>query len=166
MLLPIYLQAAPRDVDDLVGIRASSGERELEDRGYKLVKSDKGDDRIWSNWWNGSKHKCITVVTRDGRYDSITDTMPADCDRKHSSDNSHSDRNGEYMMDMRITRNVKRNSADYKSFNSGSLKNCVAACVNDQRCQSFNFGKEQKDCHLKDNVVNGVSNDTVISGVK
>jgi hypothetical protein len=69
-------------VDDLVGMRASSGEQELEDRGYKFVNSSKGSDRIWANWWNRSDHKCITVVTKDGRYDSITDTLPADCDRR------------------------------------------------------------------------------------
>ncbi len=71
-----------RDIDDLVGMRASSGERELKDRGYKFVNSSKGSDRIWANWWNRSDHKCITVVTMDGRYDSITDSLPADCDRR------------------------------------------------------------------------------------
>ena len=69
------------DFGDLVGMRASSGEQALEERGYKFVNLSKGDDRIWANWWNQDKNKCITVVTMDGRYDSITDTLPADCDR-------------------------------------------------------------------------------------
>lgn len=34
-------------------------------------------DRIWSNLWNGSRHKCITVGTMDGRYESIVDKLPA-----------------------------------------------------------------------------------------
>jgi hypothetical protein len=69
-------------LDNLVGMRASGGERELEDRGYRFVNSSKSSDRIWSNWWNRSERKCITVVTMDGRYDSVTDTLPADCDRR------------------------------------------------------------------------------------
>ncbi len=70
------------NIDDLVGMRASSGERELRDRGYKFVYSRKGSGRIWANWWNRSTRQCITVVTMDGRYDSITDSPPADCDRR------------------------------------------------------------------------------------
>jgi hypothetical protein len=27
--------------------------------------------------WNGSRHKCITVGTMDGRYESIVDKLPA-----------------------------------------------------------------------------------------
>jgi len=77
-------------LQSLVGMRASSGERELEDRGYKFANSSKGSDRIWANWWNRSEHKCITVVTKDGKYDSITDTLPADCDKSGSSGNKHS----------------------------------------------------------------------------
>jgi len=66
-------------LDHIVGMRASSGEKELEDLGYKFKNSSKGDDRIWSNWWNRHDRKCITVVTMDGRYDSITDSLPFDC---------------------------------------------------------------------------------------
>jgi hypothetical protein len=75
---------------------------------------------------------------------------------------------GETMYGVTITRNIKRNSNDYRSFNSGNLKGCVRACADDRHCRSFNFGKERKDCHLKDknNVVEGVHNTTVISGEK
>ncbi len=41
--------ATPRDVEDLVDIRASSGERELQDRGYELsntIKGGNGNDRL------------------------------------------------------------------------------------------------------------------------
>jgi hypothetical protein len=70
------------NLDDLVGMRAGSGERELENLGYRFVNSSKSSDRIWANWWNRSQRKCITVVTMNGRYDAITDTLPADCDRR------------------------------------------------------------------------------------
>ncbi len=69
-------------LNSLVGMKASSGEKQLEDKGYKFIKSSKGEDRIWSNWWNSSHRKCITVVTLDGRYDSITDSPAFDCNHK------------------------------------------------------------------------------------
>jgi len=87
-------------------------------------------------------------------------------DRDDYRQDDHRGDSGEVIHGVLITRNIKRNSADYRSFNSGNLKRCARACADDNRCQSFNFGKEQKDCHLKDNVVEGVNNNTVISGVK
>ncbi|RLA41618.1 MAG: hypothetical protein DRR42_24460 [Gammaproteobacteria bacterium] len=85
---------------------------------------------------------------------------------RHDDSRSKKKHKVETMYGIKITRNIKRNSADYKSFNAGSLKKCARVCSADDRCDSFNFGKENKDCHLKDNVVNGVKNKTVISGVK
>ena len=67
---------------ELVGMRASSGERKLQELGYQSVNSTRGDGRIWTNWWNRSQNKCITVVTMDGRYDAVTETMPVDCGRR------------------------------------------------------------------------------------
>lgn len=78
----VYAQDPARDVQDLVGARASSGESELRTRGYAFVKSTRGDDRIWSNWWNNRRNQCITVVTMDGRYDSIVTSPAFDCNRQ------------------------------------------------------------------------------------
>lgn len=83
-----------------------------------------------------------------------------------SHSNSNNNSGGETMYGMMITRDIKRNSNDYKSYISGSLQLCARQCSNDIRCKSFNYGKARKDCHLKDNVVNGVHNNTVVSGVK
>lgn len=70
---------------DLVNIRASSGESELESRGYSLTHTTKGDDRVWGYWWNPSSKNCICVATMDGRFSSITDTLPGDCNQKEKS---------------------------------------------------------------------------------
>lgn len=86
LILPTEAMAqAPSDVSDLVGNRAAGGEQALEDRGYVHISSSKGDDRTWSNWWKQSSKKCITVATVDGRFDSITSTLPTDCNQKASS---------------------------------------------------------------------------------
>jgi hypothetical protein len=73
---------APSDVSDLVGARASSGEAELKSRGYRFIKVEKGDDRTWSNWWNSRKKVCLTVVTMEGRYDSIVSGPAFDCGQR------------------------------------------------------------------------------------
>lgn len=81
---------APRDIQDLVGQRASGGERALESRGYVHISSQKGGDRSFSMWWNPATRTCATVATMNGRYDSIYTSTPIDCNQ-HSSASSDSD---------------------------------------------------------------------------
>ncbi len=73
------------EFEDLVGARASSGESELKGRGFKFVKTVKQDGRAYSNWWKASSKTCLTVVTADGRYDSITKGIEADCNSSSGS---------------------------------------------------------------------------------
>jgi len=63
----VQAQDTPGDVSDLVGARASSGESQLRSRGYRFIKTSKGGDRSYSNWWRSSTRTCITVATFDGR---------------------------------------------------------------------------------------------------
>lgn len=77
--------AAPSDVQDLVGAKASSGESALESRGYVLQSGSKGDDRSYTYWWHPTKKQCLSVATRDGRYDTITKTPAPDCGQKSGS---------------------------------------------------------------------------------
>ena len=65
-----------------------------------------------------------------------------------------------------ITRNIKRNGGDYTNFTVRNMKECARACARDYNCQSFNYGKQKRDCWLKNNVPSGFSNNTVISGYK
>ena len=58
--------APPRDVDDLVGARGSSGESALQSRGYRIAKQN----GLTNYWWNSAKDQCIRVVTYNGRYDA------------------------------------------------------------------------------------------------
>lgn len=83
----VFSQSTPGDVADLVGARASSGESELRSRGYRFVKTDKGGGRSYSFWWRSNTSTCLSVVTLDGRYDSIVSVGPADCNQ-YSGGNS------------------------------------------------------------------------------
>ena len=118
-----------------------------------MVESDRDDDYRRSDYRNDDYRR--DEYHRD--------------DYRHDN-HEHSDNRGNYSKEviagMTIYRNVKRSGADYRNFNSGNVKRCAEACADDRRCKAFNFGKEHKDCHLKDNVPNGNHNTTVVSGVK
>lgn len=76
---PASGQSTPSDVRDLIGARAPGGESQLTARGYVYVGAQTGDDRKWSNWWNARRRVCLSVVTRNGRFDSIVDAPAPDC---------------------------------------------------------------------------------------
>ncbi|MGD9589561.1 MAG: hypothetical protein AB7Q37_14205 [Pyrinomonadaceae bacterium] len=92
LAFPGFAQETPRDLRDLVGARASSGESQLRSRGFAFVKTEEGGDRKWSNWWNNRRNLCITVVTMNGRYNSIVDSLPFDCNRGNNAGGGSSDR--------------------------------------------------------------------------
>ncbi|HEU0004494.1 MAG TPA: hypothetical protein VFS12_00770 [Terriglobia bacterium] len=58
---------------DLVGARASSGESEMESRGFRNVDGFKTGTTSYTIWYNNRTRQCIQVATADGRYDSVTD---------------------------------------------------------------------------------------------
>lgn len=64
-------------LQDLVGARGSSGEQQLESRGYQYASASKGGGSSYTNWRKGSS--CVTVRTSEGRYKSIVDAPMADC---------------------------------------------------------------------------------------
>lgn len=61
------------NVADLEGTRASSGESEMESRGFRNVDGFKSGSTSYTIWWNGRTGQCIQVGTWDGRYGSVTD---------------------------------------------------------------------------------------------
>ncbi|CAN5510100.1 hypothetical protein BH10ACI3_BH10ACI3_11100 [soil metagenome] len=80
-------QDTPGDLRGLVGVRASNGESELRARGFSFVKTTTNGNRKWSNWWNYSRGLCISVVTYDGRYDSIVTAPGSDCGQGYGGGN-------------------------------------------------------------------------------
>ena len=64
----------PSGVSGLVGSKAYDGQRALESQGYHRVSMSPGDDRSWSYWWNNSRKDCLSVVTMNGRFESIVTT--------------------------------------------------------------------------------------------
>jgi major membrane immunogen (membrane-anchored lipoprotein) len=68
---------------DLVGARASSGESQLEARGFTHITTSEGAyNTKHAYWWNSRDKNCLHVETYDGRYTAITDGTPGDCHQK------------------------------------------------------------------------------------
>jgi hypothetical protein len=65
-------------LQDLLGARASSGEMQMEERGYEYVKGEKAGSMAFTNWVKGSN--CVTIRTENGHYTSIVDVTMLDCE--------------------------------------------------------------------------------------
>lgn len=72
-------QAQSTGLDDLVGARAGQAENTVQNRGYRFVRGERGNDRSYTYWWNADRRQCVTIATMNGRYDSITPTTAPDC---------------------------------------------------------------------------------------
>lgn len=72
----------PGSVRDLVGARGSSGDDQLEFRGFHRISGHTEYDSKINYWWNGNTKECIKVVTYDGNFQSIDQTTNADCNQK------------------------------------------------------------------------------------
>ncbi|WP_127595404.1 hypothetical protein [Nitratireductor alexandrii] len=68
--------AAPVDIADLVGARGAGGETQLQLRGYELART-RG---LTAYWWNAETRTCAQVVTANGRYESVVEVNPAECE--------------------------------------------------------------------------------------
>ena len=63
--------AAPSDVADLVGTRATDAVSKMQARGYRHVRS--------STWWNAKTGTCVDVRVSFGRYSRIDQLKPSAC---------------------------------------------------------------------------------------
>ncbi|MEG3182216.1 hypothetical protein [Sphingomonas sp. LT1P40] len=72
-------QDTPYDLRDMAGARAGQAEGEIQRRGYVAVRTQTGDDRKWTTWWNAQRRQCVTIATVDGRYEAITTSPEPDC---------------------------------------------------------------------------------------
>jgi len=86
LLMTGAASAQANRLQDLVGARAGQAEGDLEGRGYILIHADSSDRNSYGYWWSRDAKKCVVVRTAHGRYESITDTMNADCNQKEPGD--------------------------------------------------------------------------------
>jgi hypothetical protein len=67
--------ATPGDLADLVGARGSSGEQEMESRGYEYVTMTHGTQY----WWNAGSKSCVGIKVAQGRYKSVSSAGAERC---------------------------------------------------------------------------------------
>ncbi len=72
-------QDMPYDLRDLVNARAAGGETAMRMRGYTAVRSEGGSDRGWTYWWHPQRRQCVSIATRNGKFDSIVTASDRDC---------------------------------------------------------------------------------------
>jgi hypothetical protein len=66
-------------LQDLVGARGSSGEDQMQQRGYNFIKTEKSGDSAFSYWQESENGQCVVVRTTEGRYASIVYAPQSDC---------------------------------------------------------------------------------------
>lgn len=76
---PSAMAQVPADLGDLVGARGSSGETQMEARGYAFIKTVTAQGKKWSYWWGASQGQCVQIATDDGRYAAINALPPQNC---------------------------------------------------------------------------------------
>jgi hypothetical protein len=75
-------QSTPSHLRDLVGAQARSGDGAMHERGYVHIETHKWSGASFGNWWNGARRQCVTVETRNGRYESIHESRDSDCNQR------------------------------------------------------------------------------------
>jgi len=80
---PVVAQT-PQALSDLVGARAGQAEAEVQRRGYQATDRSEtvGDGRM-TYWRRGND--CVSIMTRDGRYESINQAGRSECGGGSSS---------------------------------------------------------------------------------
>jgi hypothetical protein len=63
------------DIADFRGARAGQAEFGLQGRGYQLVRSQ----GLTGFWWNQNTQTCASIVTSNGRYQSVTTASRDEC---------------------------------------------------------------------------------------
>lgn len=63
------------NVSDLRGDRASSGESQIQRRGFRNVNTYKVGEYSYQTWYNGNSRQCVKVIVHDGKFWSVNDNV-------------------------------------------------------------------------------------------
>jgi hypothetical protein len=79
------------NVDDLIGIRASSVDSTMESRGFVNRGGYNKGNVSYAIWWNASTSQCYSVATYQGRVDEVKGLPDENCARQHTTHGGGSD---------------------------------------------------------------------------
>ncbi len=80
-------QTKSSGLQDLIDLRGSSAEMDLQNRGYVHIKTAKSGYSAYSYWWNPTQRKCVCSKVSDGRVQSILNATPFDCNQNGNNSN-------------------------------------------------------------------------------
>lgn len=69
----------PVNLNDLVGMKASSLDSEMKARGFVSKGGFQRAGAAYSTWWNASTEQCVFVTTKEGRVHEVKPTYEGDC---------------------------------------------------------------------------------------
>ena len=110
------------NLQDLVGVRASSGEYQLKQRGYRLVRNETSGNARMNYWRKGSE--CVAVEVFDGKYSYLNRVATSDCGgggNRGSGGGNRGAGGGNY--DSANAPRVKVDTAGRGSLSGGSFNN-------------------------------------------
>jgi hypothetical protein len=81
------------NVSDVVSVRPSKGDSELNAQGYGHIDTQKHGGVAYSQWRNPSLKSCLSVQPRDSRFQTIKTAPSTDCSQNphHYKDDSNDD---------------------------------------------------------------------------
>lgn len=106
-------QNTPRELRDLIDMRAAYLDDNMADKGYKFIKNEKSDSDSYSYYWNRNSNKCVVTRTSNGRVASIVNTPSSDCNKYDNHDgHNHSDHSNNHGgIDIDELRGMKSKAA-------------------------------------------------------
>ncbi len=75
----VLAQDTPPSLRDLVGIEKGSGGYEMQQRGYKYIRTDTAGREAWDYWQQTENGACVVVHVSDNRFASISNATYDSC---------------------------------------------------------------------------------------
>jgi hypothetical protein len=72
-------RATQRGFSDMIGMRASNLDAEMQARGFRNTGGYKRDGASYTTWWNGTARECVSIATRDGQVSTVESTGEGNC---------------------------------------------------------------------------------------
>jgi hypothetical protein len=77
--IAVSASATPADLVGIVGVRGSSLENVMDERGYTFAKAQGPQ-----YWWNAQTHTCAAISISQGRVSRVNDASPAQCGKQEA----------------------------------------------------------------------------------
>jgi len=118
--------AFSQNFNDMIDMKATYVNKEMSNRGYYFIKTEKSGDSAWQNWFNSSKNKCVTVKISDGRVESVVNSTLEDCGKGRYGNNNNYN-NNKYNNNNNYNNNRYNNNNGNFSYSYLNKKDAVWA---------------------------------------